>query len=438
MLSKFKSWLLNAPIGKKFLPIQIIIYSLVLLITINTITAVVTVNNSSRLIIDENVLDREALSQIVRTMYVCRVLGRDILLQDDIMERQLLYIDYIYAFNNLDDQMSEYAQNLSGAKYDQFMAIIAEKEIYKDSMLLSAEIKMTTDDFDAALEALTSVTPIANDFFGSIDSFMAEEEALMEAALNANDTMVSRTLLLVIIANIVVLILLIVIVRIYIRAMSFSLISLEQSVSAIAATGNMRIDIPAHLFTKDEIGQIAVVVDQLKTMLLENSYTDVLTGGLNATAYHEQLKEIFANKNATKFWCIISDMNNLKLINDHLGHIEGDNAIRTSYAVLDEQFKEFGKTFRVGGDEFVSLLFNCDEATITSRLVLVSDRIKSLNTNDQYQFSLACGYSQFSGSTRSDFDDFFKVVDKQMYKHKTESKQARLNARVVPEQNSKS
>ncbi len=434
MLTNFKSWLLNAPIGKKFLPIQIIIYSLVLLITILTVTAVITVNNSSRLIIDENVRDREALSQIVRTMYVCRVLGRDILLQDDIMERQILYIDYIYAFDDLDTQMDEYVQDLSGIKYDQFMAIIAEKEIYKDSMLLSAEIKMTTGDFDDALEALTSVTPIANDFFGSIDTFMAEEEALMEAALNANDLMVNRSLLMVVCANILVIIVLIVVVRIYIRAMSYSLVSLEQSVSAIAATGNMRTDIPAHLFTKDEIGRIAIVVDQLKTMLLENSYTDVLTGGLNATAYHEELKDIFELKKEQSFWCIISDMNNLKLINDQLGHIEGDNAIRTSYAVIDEQFNEFGKTFRVGGDEFVSLLFNCNEEDITTRLSLVNERIKSLNTHDQYQFSLACGYSQFSGSTRSEFDDFFKVVDKQMYKHKTEFKQARLKARVMPEQ----
>ncbi len=430
-MKKYRIWLSNAPVAKKFRPVQIITCALLIIVSIVSLFAVVAVNNMAQQIFTYNVENKENLSDIIRKMYVCRVLGRDILLQESEEATLLLYEDYLVAFDTLDQKMDEYASALEGEKLETFNAIIAEKNKYKDSMIESADIKIEGGAYEEALEALTSVTPIANEFFGSIDAFLAEEERQMNEALALNNSLVTTVFIVSCVTGIISVILLILLLRVFSKAMSRSLIELEKSVSVIAETGNMRTDIPASLFTKDEVGRIAIVVDKLKNMLLEYSYTDTLTGGLNAKAYHEELHDIFNDETDKNFWCVISDMNNLKVINDKLGHIEGDTAIRTCYAVIDDNFKDFGKTFRVGGDEFVSIISGCTKEDIDHRLNLTNAHIEKLNTHPDYRFSVAHGASEFHGSVRSEYDAFFKLVDKRMYLDKeAQKKHARLNARV--------
>ncbi len=433
-MNKVKSWFANTSIRKKFVPMQAVMIILIVCISIMSINSVSRVNTMAQEIFTENVSDKDSLHSIIRTMYKCRVLGRDILLQEDPVVYNDLYVEYIDTFESLDEQMDEFAKGLSGDRLDDFNAIILEKNIYKDSMIESADIKIGGGEYDEALEALVSVTPIANEFFGSIDEFLAEEEALMAQALDDNDTLVLEVFVTDIFFSFFFILAVIVFMNKFARAISTSLVSLEKSVSSIAETSNMKIAIPKELFTKDEVGRIAVVVDKLKTMLLEYSFTDVLTGGYNVTAYREELADIFADQNngeTKRFWCILSDMNNLKLINDKLGHIEGDVAIKAAYSVINETFSQYGKTFRVGGDEFVSILFNCNQEIIEENFDKIDKRVERLNSHAIYRFAIARGYKEFVGNTQSEFDKVFEAVDKKMYENKHLLKEARLNARVT-------
>ncbi len=202
--------------------------------------------------------------------------------------------------------------------------------------------------------------------------------------------------------------------------------------SQIAETGNMKIKIPDELYTKDEVGKIATVANKMKTMLLEYSFNDALTGGYNAKAYYEEINDMFENEEVEKeVWCIISDMNNLKLINDSLGHIEGDNALRNSYYALNGVFCKYGKTFRIGGDEFASLLTGCTKEDIQDMIVEIAAQINKVNKNAVYKYSLAIGFDKFVGKTQLEFNDFFKLVDKKMYDNKMANKQSRMSTRVI-------
>lgn len=49
---------------------------------------------------------------------------------------------------------------------------------------------------------------------------------------------------------------------------------------------------------------------------------------------------------------LIADLNNLKLINDTLGHQYGDEAIKLTADVLHSSFSDIGSCYRIGGDEF--------------------------------------------------------------------------------------
>ncbi len=431
-MKKFTTWLNNTSIQKKFFPLQIFIIISVISISLFSFFSVVIVNNSSEKIINENVRHKEQLSAIIRNMYVCRVLGRDILLQENKEIRQQLYDNYLIGFKNLDTKMENFSKFLKGAQLTEFQRIIKEKDVYKDSMILSADIWMADGSYADALYALQVVTPIANEFFGSIDDFSNEEERLLNVALENNDELVYKILLSGLVINLLLIFAVVLSIKFFSKHMSSSLIKLEKAMSAIAETGNMKIEIPSELYSKDEVGLIATVANKMKIMLLEYSLKDTLTGGLNTKAYHEELNELF-NKEETKkdFWCVISDMNNLKLINDQLGHLEGDNAIRSSYQALESNFSKYGQTFRVGGDEFVSLLNGCTSEDIEKEISTISIRLEKLASNSKVDYSLAFGYGHFTGKTKEEYNEFFKIVDKKMYENKIACKQARLNARVV-------
>ncbi len=430
-MKEFLRRLNNVPIRKKFDPLLWVIILNIVFISLFSFSTAFLQNKSSENIIDRHVRHKEQLSAIIRNMYVCRVLGRDILFANEQDVTVEYYKEYLAAFNALDDKMEKYSFFLKGEQLAEFEKIIVEKNKYKEAMILSADIWMSGGEFDEAVLTLQGVTPIANAFFGSIDNYSNEEERMLNLALKANERLVIIIFASGVIFNSLVIAFVIFFVSFFSKSMSISLIKLEKAMSEIAETDNLQIKIPEELYTKDEVGRIAKASNKLKTMLLEYSFREMLTGGLNTKAYYEELNEIFDNeKSENEIWCVIADMNNLKMINDQLGHIEGDNAIRNSYHCVNNNFKEFGKTFRVGGDEFVSLLKGCTQAEVDKAISKIIEEIDGINKNNEPRFSLAFGCGQFSGNTLDEYKEFFKAVDKKMYANKLACKQARLRARV--------
>ncbi len=430
-MKKFIDWLNNATITKKFLPLKIFVTVNVFIISLFSFFSIAAINISSQNIINTNVRHKEELSAIIRNMYECRVLGRDILFAVEEDVKLNYYNDYIDAFDELDYRMDEYSKYLSGSQLVEFTRIIEEKNMYKDSMILSANIWINEGDYDEALYALQVVTPIANEFFGSIDEYSFAEEEIMLLALDRNNGLVMTILISGVIIAVAIILGVIFFTSFFTNSINLSLIKLEKSMSLIAETGNMKIEIPSELYTKDEVGRIAGVANKMKTMLLEYSYNDTLTGGYNAKAYHEEINDLFSDNDEQKeIWCVISDMNNLKLINDNLGHIEGDTSLRKAYYSLNSNFEKFGKTFRIGGDEFVSLLVGCSKEELELIIENINKEIDTANKHSMFKYSMAIGYDCFVGNTIEQYNDFFKSVDKKMYDDKSANKQSRMHARV--------
>ena len=83
--------------------------------------------------------------------------------------------------------------------------------------------------------------------------------------------------------------------------------------------------------------------------------SDALTGVYSRFAYVEALDACNASvpDNLTVF---LFDINGLKATNDSAGHEAGDELIRGAAACIESAVGKYGKTFRIGGDEFVALV----------------------------------------------------------------------------------
>jgi diguanylate cyclase (GGDEF)-like protein len=95
-----------------------------------------------------------------------------------------------------------------------------------------------------------------------------------------------------------------------------------------------------------------------QTALRELAQTDALTGLANLRAFRARLEEEVkrARRYRTPITCVMADLDQLKPINDELGHAAGDRAIAAVAAVIREELRETDFGARYGGDEFVVLL----------------------------------------------------------------------------------
>jgi diguanylate cyclase (GGDEF)-like protein len=94
------------------------------------------------------------------------------------------------------------------------------------------------------------------------------------------------------------------------------------------------------------------------THLRELAQTDALTGLANLRAFRARIEEEVkrARRYHTPLTCVMADMDNLKPVNDQLGHAAGDRAIAAVASVIREELRETDFGARYGGDEFVVLL----------------------------------------------------------------------------------
>ncbi len=90
--------------------------------------------------------------------------------------------------------------------------------------------------------------------------------------------------------------------------------------------------------------------------------TDALTGLRNHGAFQNHLAELSAPPAHGAFGLVMLDLDQLKRVNDTLGHPAGDHVLRTAAASIASAVRETDRAYRYGGDEFAVLLPGADPA----------------------------------------------------------------------------
>lgn len=93
-----------------------------------------------------------------------------------------------------------------------------------------------------------------------------------------------------------------------------------------------------------------------KNLSLDNmSKLDELTGVFNRRGFYAKAEEMIAESEDHRFVVAYGDMDNLKLVNDHYGHAEGDFSIKSLARCIGEILGPKAAVGRMGGDEFVAI-----------------------------------------------------------------------------------
>ncbi len=158
--------------------------------------------------------------------------------------------------------------------------------------------------------------------------------------------------------------------------------------------------------------------EELKTL----SMTDELTGLYNRRGFtsiaEQQLK--IARRIKEKVLLLCADLDNLKKINDSLGHKQGDLALVETANILKKSFRSSDIIARVGGDEFVVLQFGNSDAIanlITSRL---HQKLHINNTimDDNFKLSMSVGIVHCEPGKTVSINELLDRADKIMYENK--------------------
>ena len=154
------------------------------------------------------------------------------------------------------------------------------------------------------------------------------------------------------------------------------------------------------------------------------AYTDLMTKMSNRTAFHRDFNIFSSSPNDIAI--IILDLNNLKQINDTLGHNLGDEYIINSANIISNTFANVGKCYRVGGDEFVIIIEKASHFDFKYYFNLMEWSIDSFNARKKdFHIQIAYGYAIYDASVDKTLNDTYQKADKNMYINKKEKKKIR-------------
>ena len=174
------------------------------------------------------------------------------------------------------------------------------------------------------------------------------------------------------------------------------------------------------------IQTMAAMKMAVKNKLLEQkAYTDAHSGLPNKRACKELLinKEIIKEPTA----CIMFDLNNLKTVNDTMGHSAGDQLIMNFARLLRSVIPEKDFVGRYGGDEFMAVMYHTSRTEVEEILKCLCEEKDRINSNEnQMPVDYAYGWALSADDRTYTMQMLMDKADSDMYENKQLCKDHKL------------
>jgi diguanylate cyclase (GGDEF)-like protein len=176
------------------------------------------------------------------------------------------------------------------------------------------------------------------------------------------------------------------------------------------------------------LAAVALQRRQMECELRSQSIVDELTSLYNRRGFFtlsdQQMK--IATRHQKSMMLIFFDLDNLKWINDALGHNYGDEALKVAAEVIRESFRNSDILARIGGDEFVAMVLDAtpDDASLLEKRM--SAKLMECNREEKFgiKLSISMGYSYFDPFSPKTVDDMLRQADSMMYENKRSKRKA--------------
>ena len=217
-----------------------------------------------------------------------------------------------------------------------------------------------------------------------------------------------------------------------------------QSVERLIATGQtqsmdyrLEWDGSYHYFesrmTKAGISTVVAIIRDITerknaeiTMQIMSTH-DTLTGLKNRN-YFEEMMVFYQEKNVSQLGVVMCDLDGLKLVNDALGHDQGDLYLKVVAEQIQKSFPPAAIVARIGGDEYGVLIADVGEDLFTAILSALIDELPEFLSNSiKMPVSISIGsvyYTREQENQRINVVDLLMESDRRMYREKIHRKQS--------------
>ncbi|WP_214660505.1 bifunctional diguanylate cyclase/phosphodiesterase [sulfur-oxidizing endosymbiont of Gigantopelta aegis] len=172
-----------------------------------------------------------------------------------------------------------------------------------------------------------------------------------------------------------------------------------------------------------KLKKVYLNLDVKNKELWDMAHHDALTGIYNRRAFDEHwkhVKDVFFD-NRHKIALLLFDINHFKSINDSYGHLVGDKVLKAIAIAIEKSLRKGEKLYRIGGDEFVSIIQieKIDEALYVAERC--NNNIKNIAFNDfkiSEPVNVSIGIAHNVGLEQNNINDLLWQADIAVYEAK--------------------
>ncbi len=166
------------------------------------------------------------------------------------------------------------------------------------------------------------------------------------------------------------------------------------------------------------LGKIYDVNDDMteQKALIEQSKRDSLTGLFNRSGAEGYIRDLLAMK-PVKGVLLLIDVDNFKLVNDHMGHPVGDRLLKKTAQFINEYFRDEDIKCRLGGDEFLIFIHSSIQHEWLSEKIenfLIQIQESVFSPYAEYELSLSIG-AAFVAEDGDTYESLYQKADYAMY-----------------------
>jgi diguanylate cyclase (GGDEF)-like protein len=153
-------------------------------------------------------------------------------------------------------------------------------------------------------------------------------------------------------------------------------------------------------------------------IIRSDSKIDSLTGIGNRSGFNEYIYKLSKQSARKDYAFVMLDLDRFREINDTLGYMEGDNALRDIAAIIKGYIRYTDFAARFGGDEFIMV------TAAENDIQLIIDRVNNaIETQNKlcirpYQLYISYGHGVYTTNSGQSIQDFITGIDKKLYQYK--------------------